>query len=103
MAVCIMRTASALSLTAPMCQPPRARIETRTPVRPSGRVGRPAADADWADSRGGVAGVVMGRPPGGMAANFLARGTILRKMPLAVSPFSRFARLFEYSRMTHED
>src|SRR6516165_1806808 len=25
-----------------MCQPPRQRIETRTPVLPSGRVGRPA-------------------------------------------------------------
>src|SRR5438445_167444 len=43
MAACMMRTASFWSLTEPMCQPPRARIETRTPVLPSGRVGRPAA------------------------------------------------------------
>src|SRR5262249_26071738 len=33
--------ASLWSLTAPMCQPPRQRIETLTPVLPSGRVGSP--------------------------------------------------------------
>src|SRR5438874_8259322 len=41
MAACMMRTASLSSLTEPMCQPPRQMIGTRTPVRPSGRVGRP--------------------------------------------------------------
>src|SRR5262249_21504166 len=33
--------ASFLSLTAPMCQPPRQMIDTRSPVLPSGRVGKP--------------------------------------------------------------
>ena len=33
--------ASFLSLTSPMCQPPRHSIDTLTPVLPSGRVGSP--------------------------------------------------------------
>src|SRR5262245_42791491 len=41
MAVCMIFTASSLSLTDPMCQPPRQMIETLTPVLPTGRCGRP--------------------------------------------------------------
>src|SRR5262245_1784397 len=41
MAVCMIFTASSLSLTDPMCQPPRQMIETLTPVLPRGRCGRP--------------------------------------------------------------
>src|SRR5215213_416279 len=42
MAVCMILTASALSLTSPMCQPPRQMMDTFSPVLPRGRVGRPA-------------------------------------------------------------
>src|SRR6185437_11676608 len=42
--------ASFSSLTAPMCQPPRAMIDTRTPVLPSGRVGSPLEAASSAPS-----------------------------------------------------
>src|SRR6267378_8697383 len=45
MAACIMRTASSSSLSTPICQPPKATIETRWLVRPSTRVGIPVADA----------------------------------------------------------
>src|SRR2546427_238572 len=45
MAACMMRTASSLSWTEPMCQPPRHRQETRTPVLPRARVGRPVSAA----------------------------------------------------------
>ena len=45
MAACMMRMASASSLTEPMCQPPSHRIDTRWPVRPSTRVGSPVAEA----------------------------------------------------------
>src|SRR5688572_23172488 len=50
MAVCTSRTAAASSLIEPRCQPPRHRIDTRSPVRPSTRVGRPVAAAElcWA-------------------------------------------------------
>src|SRR5262245_8932462 len=42
MAVCMILTASSLSWTDPMCQPPRQMIDTFTPVFPSGRCGMPA-------------------------------------------------------------
>src|SRR4051794_6956409 len=61
--------ASSLSLTEPMCQPPRQRIGTRTPVLPSGRVGRPfdAASLAWA--------AVADRPRAALAARVLWRNS----------------------------
>src|SRR5882724_10901335 len=44
MAACITRMDSASSLIERMCHPPRHTIETRSPVRPSVRVGTPVAD-----------------------------------------------------------
>src|SRR5260370_23508365 len=41
-----MRIASFSSFTAPMCQPPTPIMETRTPVRPSTRVGMPVAEGE---------------------------------------------------------
>src|SRR4051812_25157738 len=68
-AACMILIASFSSLTEPMCQPPRHSSETRSPVLPSGLVGRPllpassppaaaarpsaapAASDDWRNSR----------------------------------------------------
>src|SRR3989442_1368626 len=44
-AACIIRMASLSSLSEPMCQPPRQTIDTRCPVLPRTRVGKPALDA----------------------------------------------------------
>src|SRR5215211_6034683 len=40
-AACMILTASFSSLTEPMCQPPRHRIDTFSPVLPRGRLARP--------------------------------------------------------------
>ena len=65
-----------------MSQPPRPRIETRSPVRPSGRVGRPVPEVlgEYEDHPGlGVSLVVFGtsgheeRPAGPVIANYVMR------------------------------
>src|SRR5581483_2764457 len=52
MAACMILMASFWSLTEPICQPPRHRMETLTLVRPRGRVGSPAfwAASSWVPS-----------------------------------------------------
>ena len=66
-------TASSLSLTEPMCHPPRQRIDTFTPVLPSGRVGIPSPGfLSWA--RGAAEG--GGRGGAGAGLEELATGLV---------------------------
>src|SRR5437899_2152986 len=60
-------TASFWSLTLPMCQPPRQKMETLTPVLPRGRVGRPSRPASHP-----AVSARDGAPPAGAAGGGVA-------------------------------
>src|SRR5438270_3881875 len=89
MAACMILTASFSSLTEPMCQPPRARIDTRTPVLPSRRVGRPLPSSAPA--------AAPVRPAAAAPARVACRNSrrLLFGSLMVILPRQGFARLLE--------